>query len=496
MKVFISPEDNDIKYLDDLANDCTHYVSQLILEVFHGVSRNIGVKDPDKLASKPPERLQKGFLDGIREIGRKIRNYIGGGKKIRPFEIMGLKLYKKGRPLSEKEWEKFERQVVEYLRPYLKDLNEEMAIKGIILGMASKEAEDQLKQIHEYGKKSLDQIERENFHGYIPDNMISALGRLKINRDIQKAYIMAYDRAAMYVRRVNDDVRDAIRQQVITAHKLGKTPQQLASDLYWMKDEVPEMKKYTAHSLLRDWQRVAVTELGFIHGMGKMAANEEQARQSMKKPELAIYYVFTRGTCPWCQDHQGRIVRHIPLDMVGNEADDSLSSRGIEDHYTDTAVWIGKNNIGFKQSQWRVCVPAHPWNTANLGRIHPEAQEYDVKTHRIKFRGTKDFEKYIPEEFNKELEEVRKKNLERKERMEADTAAGIHKKPIEYGDWEEGARAGEDRKGYPIVESGGQEYIGVSTDDFNEYLQEWRKDRSRPIPISTKQREYNQLFGG
>jgi hypothetical protein len=496
MDVFITPEESDLKYLSDLSDEVTYYVSQLVLEICHGVSRNIGVQDPDRLASRPPKRLTKGFLDGMKEIAHKLKGMVGRDRSIHPFQVRGLNLYRKGKPLTGDQWREFERQVLDYLRPHLEGLNEEMAVKGVLLAMAAREAEAQQKQVSEYGKHSLEQVEQDAFAGYIPDSIRSAEERLHINRDIQRAMVYGHDHAAQYVQRVNDEVREAIRQQVVNAHRLGKTPEQLASDLYWMKDEVPEMKKYTAQALLRNWKRVAVTELAYIHEAGKMAANEDKARQSMNAPELAIYYVFSRGTCPWCRTHQGTLVRHIPLDQVGNEADDSLSSRGIEDPHTDIAIWQGKNNVGYRQAQWRVCTPAHPWNTATMVRIHPDAQEYDQKTHAIRYKRVKDFEQYIPEEFKQQMADTQARNEARWERIEDDERRGVYRKPSEYYREDlESAAQGTDDQGRPLATSQGRTYIGVKPEEFTEALERWRGDRSLPIPVATNQKDYESLFG-
>jgi len=667
-------EENDIKYLDDLATDITHYVSQLILNVYNGVAENVGVPDPDKLAVQPPRKLKKatspdiriycdmdgvltdceghfyahtrvrmreyelefgedamwervnkighfwldmpwtpegkklwghikdynpilltapakgvddcrqdkiewarrelgpdvkvifshnkyryadgksiliddfnsniknwqmadgigirhnsaaetismleeklndmvtvsnhsgtvpndsgmilkGFLSGLKDVAKKIIRFVGRRRKMEPFKIKDMVLYKRGKPLTQAQWDRFEKRVIDYLKPYLLDINEEMAVKGVLLAMVSAEAEEQQKQVKEYGKKSLEQVENEQFRGYIPDDIRTARERLKIGRDTEKSMVMAYDRAAAYVQKVSDDVRTAIKQQVINAHRLGKTPQQLASDLYWMKDEVPEMKQYTAQHLLRDWHRVAVTELQHIHNMGKFGKTEHQARESLEKPELAVYFVFSRGTCEWCRAHHGTIVRQIPMDAVGSEVDDSLSSRGIRDPYTDIAVWQGKNNVGYRKASWRVCVPAHPWNTANLVRIHPDAQEYDKRTHQIKFKDEQGLEKYLPEGFRGDLEAARKRNLERKERAVADTREGVHKKWSKYFD-EKGELKGTDEKGRPLAEREGRVYVGVPQEEVGKELEAWRADSSRPIPIGTGQKNYTRLFGG
>jgi len=191
---------------------------------------------------------------------------------------------------------------------------------------------------------------------------------------------------AIYVQKINDNVRNAIRNQVVNAIREGKTPRQLASDLYWMRHEDDQFKNVdqnTAQMIIRDWHRIAVTELAYAHSWGKMIYYEDQSKESLKKPELAVYYVFSGGTCEWCTSKQGTIVRHVPKEIVVDELNDNLSSMGIDDPYTNIAVWVGKNNVKLKKENWRICVPAHPWNTANLIRIFPDKEKYDIEKKRI-----------------------------------------------------------------------------------------------------------------
>ncbi|MDA8087743.1 MAG: hypothetical protein M0Z75_13695 [Nitrospiraceae bacterium] len=481
-------EDDSLKYLEDLADDLSAYISAVILNVFHGVVRNLGIPDPENMAVKPPEQLSKGILSGLVD---KIRGYIGKHLHPKPFTVRGMNLYKKGRPMTQSQWDKFEDQVVQYMRPYLNGVNEEMAVKGVLLALASAEAENQQKRVHEYGKKSYEQVEHEV--GPLPRTFSEASSHRRVNKEIEKTITRAYAGAAQYVQGVKDDVREAIRQQVVKADKLGLTPQELASNLYWMKDENPDLKQYTAQALLRDWRRVANTELAMIHEQGKMAAYEDQAMHSMRDQSKAVYMIFTGGTCPWCQAHQGRVARLIPMEMVGGEDDDSLSSRGIKDPHTDIAVWQGKNNVGYRQAQWRLCTPAHPWNKAHLVRFHPEAESYNEDTGRIEYKNTKDMEQYLPDDFKRELDEERERIRQREDQQEADRTAGVHKRDIEYID-RSGTPAGTDRGGRPLATVNGTLYVGVPAEDFGAELEAWRRDRTRPIPVAENQREYSQIF--
>lgn len=412
---------HDLKYIQDLQDEYTYYVSQLILNIYNGVAANLGIKNPDMLAARSPRelRLEKGFLSGMTGIGRKIRGYIGRKIKKSPyeaFEIKGLNLFRKDKPMTNADWLVFERQVINYMRPYLEGLGEEMAVKGMLLAMASNEMEQQGKGSIQYGKKSYEQIEKEMFGGYVPDTIIGAEERFNIEEEVSRATGIAYVKAADFLQDTSKEVQGAVKEQVIRAHRLGNSPTELASDLYWMKEDIPEIKEYTAEINMRDFRRVANTELAMIHERGKIAQYEVQARKSVDKEADPVYFTFQGGgVCDWCKPRQGDIARLIPMDLVGNERDDTLSSRGIKDPHTDICVWQGKNNIGYKKAEWRLATPAHPFCADTFSRIYPDIQKYDKATGRIKYIAGKEFVKFIPQDFMDELEGEKAKYRERQD---------------------------------------------------------------------------------
>lgn len=363
--MFEDKTQHNLKYIQDLADDTTNYVSQIILNVYNGVAENLGIKDPDKL-SKNPKKLQKGFLAGIKDIGKKIKGFIGRGAKYSPFrkfKIKGMKIYRKGKPLTQREWNKFEKQMQEYLQPHLDTIAEDLSVKGFLMSLATMQAESQGKDINKFGKKSFEQIEKEQFGGAIPNTIQAAKNRYNLTDYIESAMHLSNARVADYVTKVHNDVRESIKQQVAVAHRTDKSHVKLASDLYWSSDDNPELKQHTAEIKMRDWRRVAHTELSTIHEHGKMMSTEDKAQKSFKGEGNPVYLVFNGpGKCDWCNSHLGTITRQIPLDLVGNEKDDSLQSRGIDDPITNIAVWPGKNNVGFKKQGWRVCSVIHPWS--------------------------------------------------------------------------------------------------------------------------------------
>jgi hypothetical protein len=413
---------SDLKYLQDLSDELTNYLSTIIISIYDGVTRNIGQK-PEPL----PKDLKKALLPRFAKLGLKLKGIIGRSikqKPDKPFVIRNLNLYKKGKPLTNRQWEEFNKQVLEFLRPHIDGIAEEMAVKGVLLSMASNEAERQKKNPEDYGKKSYKQVENTYFGGAIPDTIRGTNARFNLSKNVKKSLALSYNHVADYVTNVNDELRTSIKQQVIAAHRTGKSARELASDLYWQKVDKPEMKKYTAEINARDWRRLAFQELAMIHESGKLAQYEDQAERSVDNPDEALYFVFIgAGICKWCDPRLGTVVRLVPMELVKNEADDSLLSFGLKDSYTNIAIWNGKNNIGYKQAQWRICTPAHVNCSCTFARIDPVTQEWDKKTKRIKYKHGQKFEKYLPDWFVKERETMqaeiqRKEDLAAKKREE------------------------------------------------------------------------------
>lgn len=438
--MFEDKTQHNLKYIQDLADDTTNYVSQLILNIYNGVSENLGVKNPNTLKHKV---LQKGFLSGIKNISKKIKGFIGRGSRFspfKPFKIKGMKIYRKGKPLTQREWVKFEKQVSEYLQPHLDTIAEDLSVKGLLMSLATMQAESQGKDINKYGKKSFEQIEKEEFKGVIPSNISAAQKRFNLTDYITDAMHLSNSRIADYVSDISSKTRTAIKKQVEVAHKTNKSHTELASDLYWQhhdnKDlrlDNEEIKKHTAEAQMKDWRRIAHTELSMIHEHGKMMSTESKAEKSFKGKGKPVYLVFNGpGKCEWCNSHLGTITRQIPLELVGNEKDDSLQSRGIDDPVTNVAVWAGKNNVGFNKQGWRVAVPVHPWCDDSLSIIDIDTQEYDKKNKRIKLKPNKTFDQFIDDDFLKEIETENAKYQARLDLMEKDRNKGIHKRDSAY----------------------------------------------------------------
>lgn len=487
-------EKSDFKYMSDFLNQVEVFVSSLILNIYHGFTNGIGIP-------KKTDPFRQNFTERMSKVYKELQPLIFGrdlpDPRHHPFQMKQNILYNpKGKPISLEKWESFNHEVIKYLKPYIHGVAEEMAVKGMMLALATAEMEKQKKRIEKYGKYSYEQIEDEHYRGYIPESMKTMKERVKVGKTVERSMLQSYDRAAMYVQGVSDNVREAIRQQVVSAYQEGKSVQQLASDLYWLKkSDDEELKKHSADELIRDWQRVASTELAFIHSDGKLSAYEDQAYDSLEDNKKAVYFVFTGGTCKWCTLRHGTIVRFVPVSIVSDFANDSLSAMGIDDPYTDIAIWIGKTNVGYKMPEWRICCPPHPWGTAHFARIYPDSEYYDKESGRIRSRAARDYEKYLPENLQKEFKENDKARADKKSEVEADREKGIHKKPKEYIEKPTGGQVGTDSTGGKIVSWNDNLYVEVPKGEINSRMDEWRKNQHLPIPVEIGGKFHSQIFG-
>jgi hypothetical protein len=236
--------------------------------------------------------------------------------------------------------------------------------------------------------------------------------------------------------------------------------------MYWniQKDE-SMMNKYSAETLRRNWNRVALTEMNYVFEAAALAPHEAEAMESLKNPAKAKYFVRTGGTCAWCVSKQGTIVRLIPSGIVEDHKSESLKEMGITDPNTDIAIWPGKSNVGLKQKQWNICCPAHPYNVATFQPIDLKSEWYNPKTGEVEARQVK--QKFVPQMTDYSYESKKEKE---------------YKKPVLI------------ENGY--VRFNNNVYMAVEASDFNQKTDEWRKNPSGPIPVNKKSPQYRQLFEG
>lgn len=369
--IFPKIPSSGFKFLDEFIQASIDYIGHLVMNVAGGVCENMGIKNPDTIAKNPPldvkdktkelkekRLLIKAFLDGLpKRLKEKVKKILKN--PIKAFKIFGGKIYDLKKGFWIPDWKKIEKQIDGYFKEH-GEIAEEITVKAFCLSLAAAEMEARAGAINR--NMDYETILKKRFNNRIPSNIPELKKDFRITENQEKFLNESYSNAAQYVTKVQDDVRESIRKNVIKAHQEGLTASQLASNLYWQAEDNPDLKNYTVQSILRDWHRVAVTELAFITGNAILSGTDSEAAESMENPEKAIYFIFTgSGRCDWCAPRQGEILRQIPQSIGAGSESELLSDYGINDEFTDKAVWIGKNNIGRKKADWLIASPSHPW---------------------------------------------------------------------------------------------------------------------------------------
>lgn len=449
----------EAKYVRELLEYWNAYMFALITEIFVGVGINLGLSEKEayKLAKNDPKKLEKAsFFKNVFEKFKFIFNY-----KVPKFRYKQKKLYNEGKPLTPKQWSKFNEYMDNYWKEYANKVTGDVTIKAHELG---KTTTNYRKKKVPYKNKSLYQVSFEQYDNKIPKNIESAYKNFDFNNAEKKVLNKSFSDVAMYVTRTNDEVKNAIREQVQRGLDKNLSSIEVASNLYHEVEKNPELlNKYTAEGLRKNWQRVANTEMSMLVESGILAPYESQAMESLKNSEKSAYFIRQGGTCEWCLPRRGTLVRLVPTDIVTNTSNESLRAMGIKDPNTDVAIWNGKNNVGIKQKDFLICCPAHPYNTATFAPIDIKDEYYNKKTDSVEKRQEK--KKYIPQR-----EDYRAKIKDEKE----------DRKPTLVSN--------------NLVRFNNNLYTAVEPDDFNKKLAEWRKSPDLPIPVNKKSPQYEQIF--
>lgn len=445
-------EVKDEKFVEDLIEYYQTYVNGLINEIFVGIGINLGLdeKQAYAMAKTDPNRLEKARFKDIFDKFKKVFNH-----RFPKFRIK-QKIFNDGKPLSPQQWERINKEIADYWKQNTEKVTEDVTVKAYMLGMKS--GKDR-KTRTDNTRKSLPEIIKIN---PVPDRFAEAYKQYDFKNSEKNAMNRAFSNLAMHVSDTGDGIKQAIRKNVTEGINEGKSSTEIASDMYWNIQK--ETGNETAESVRKNWQRISATEMNSIFEAGILAPYEAQAMESLKT-DKGVYFVRVGGTCDWCAPRQGTLVRLVPTSIVTDAGDESLKSMGIDDPYTDIAIWVGKNNVGRKKQDWNICCPAHPYNRASFSPIDLEKQEYDPKLGRV---------------VDKVPESLRQLGIKRGEQLKTE-AEKEERKPKYIGN---------DRVRY-----NNNIYEAVDKSVADSKLEQWRKDPSLPIPVAIGTPQYNRIFG-
>lgn len=444
-------EVKDERFVEDLILYYQTFVNAVINEIFVGIGVSLGQSEKQAYAEikSDPKKLEKAFFKDVFEKFKNIFKY-----KIPKFRIK-KNVFNQGKPLSPQQWDVINKSISEYWKQNTGKVTEDMVIKGYVLGRKS--SKDRKSKV-DNTKKSLPEIIKNN---PIPDKFTEAYKKYDFKNAEKNAMNKAFSNIAMYVSETEDSIKQAIRKNVTEGINEGKTAVETASDLYWNVQK--ETGQQTAESVRKNWNRISATEMNSIFEAGILAPYEAQAMDSIRDKK-GVYFVRVGGTCDWCAPRQGTLVRLVPTSIVADNNDDSLKSMGIEDPFTDIAIWVGKNNVGRKKQDWLICCPAHPYNRASFSPIDLDTQEYDSKLGRV---------------VDKVPESLRRYGIKKGEQVKTE-AEKEERKPKYIGD--------------NRVRYNNNIYEAVDKSIADAKLEQWRKDPSLPIPVQIGSPQYRRIF--
>jgi len=456
-------EIHEVKYIRELQEYYNDYIAALINEIFVGTGIALGLDEKQAyyLIQNNPGKLQKaGFFKNIFEKLKSIFKHIVG--KFRPQDGK----FESGKPMTPRQWEIFNNEIEKYWKEYADTVTEDVAVKSFMLGRDTTKFRKNKKP---YINKSLYQVDFDQYNGNMPKKLADAYKKYDFTNAEKNALNKSFSNMAMYVTNTNNELKEAIQYQITKGLNEKKSPTMIASDLYWnIQKEEKLSNKYNAEALRHNWTRIAQTETAAVYEAGVLAPYEEIAMESLKDVSKAQYFIFTGGTCPWCRAHHGTLVRMVPTSIVGNTGNDSLSAMGIKDPNTDIAIWIGKNNIGFRETKivhgWRVATPAHPHNVATFEPINIESEYYNPKSGHVEARQKK--YRHVPQM----TDYTYRSKEEQKSR-----------KPVFIGE--------------NLVRYQNNIYERVPSSSYARKKSEWDKDASLPIPVAINSTRYDKIFG-
>lgn len=277
------------------------------------------------------------------------------GKPLQPMQFKGRILYNPdtGRPLSEQEWTQITEDITDFLGDKIGNLEEEMVVRAGLFGKLIQKMEAEGIKQNDQKKITYDEVEEK--YGYVPNNIEDAKEDFNLTSQEEQAYRYSMAHAGEHLAiedgSLKNKIVNMVKKQITGGLEDGISAQELTQRLYWMdpSDELGKrFSKDTIDAINRDWRRVAITELSDAFNNGYLLANEADAKKGED-----LYFVFSGNIIPTsaeeCEDALGKIVKLVS---------EPLNDEKIKDRYTDTAIWVGKNNVGRKP--WWVAIPMHP----------------------------------------------------------------------------------------------------------------------------------------
>ena len=267
-----------------------------------------------------------------------------------------------GEPIRRKDFDRLVRAIEDVLNLNTKEAAKRMtldsvAVSKLLKRLASFQTTEQLKSHTldnlKYKGKSFEWI-REEYN-----NLSTVLGE-PLSLKEKARYQVCEDKAAQLITRVNDDIRNVIKEVLLDGISERKSKVQVSQDLF---------NKFG--SLNRSWKRIADTETVNTSNLASVLEEVHSATQGEK-----VYFrrYEMANACDKCKKMDG---------VIALWSDKPLEDDKIKDEFASVAIWEGK-------------APDSKSNTLVVGALHPHcrgfwerwgSEEFNAQTAQLNGKG-------------------------------------------------------------------------------------------------------------
>ncbi|WP_255822511.1 hypothetical protein [Treponema putidum] len=331
----LEPEKTGEKHLYPIKQELSDYWASFYSNILNELY--ISITEVLELPAVSIETMQKSLLS---KLAQAVKKLFGKFK----LKYKGSIVYnpETGEPIRRKDFDRLVKAIEEVLNLNTKDAAkritlDSVAVSKLLKRLASFQTTEQLKSHTldnlKYKGKSFEWI-REEYK-----NLSTVLGK-PLSLKEKARYQVCEDKAAQLITRVNDDIRNSIKEVLLDGISERKSKAQVSQDLF---------NKFG--SLNRSWKRIADTETVNTSNLASVLEEVYSAAQGEK-----VYFKRYEmvNACDKCKKLDG---------VIALWSDKPLEDDKIKDDFASVAIWEGK-------------APDSKRNTLVVGALHPHCRGF------------------------------------------------------------------------------------------------------------------------
>lgn len=331
----LEPEKTGEKHLYPIKQELSDYWASFYSNILNELY--ISITEVLELPAVSIETMQKSLIS---KIAQTIKKLFGNFK----LKYKGSIVYnpETGEPIRRKDFDRLVKAIEDVLNLNTKDASERItldsvAVSKLLKRLASFQTTEQLKSHTldnlKYKGKSFEWI-REEYK-----NLSTVLGE-PLSLKEKARYQVCEDKAAQLITRVNDDIRNSIKEVLLDGISERKSKAQVSQDLF---------NKFG--SLNRSWKRIADTE---TVNTSNLASVLEEVYSAAKGEKVYFKRYEMANACDKCKKLDG---------VIALWSDKPLEDDKIKDDFASVAIWEGK-------------APDSKSNTLVVGALHPHCRGF------------------------------------------------------------------------------------------------------------------------